>query len=46
LLEATTVTGNGGGNRLTGAPGLDLFFGSWTGDTTDRGPDNEVLIVA
>jgi hypothetical protein len=45
VLDATTVTGNGGGNRLTGGPGLDLFYGSWTGDTTDRDPEAEVFMV-
>jgi glucose/arabinose dehydrogenase len=45
LLDATTVTGNGGGNRMIGGPGLDLFYGSLTRDTTDWDPDNEFFIV-
>jgi glucose/arabinose dehydrogenase len=45
LLDATTVWGNGGGNQMTGGPGLDLFYGSLTRDTTDRDPDTEVFIV-
>jgi hypothetical protein len=35
LLNASTVTGNRAGNVLTGGPGLDLFFGDPTLDTTD-----------
>ena len=33
LLDATTVTGNGGGNTLMGGPGLDLFYGNSGLDT-------------
>jgi len=33
LLDATTVTGNGGGNTLMGGPGLDLFYGNMGLDT-------------
>ena len=32
-LDATTVTGNGGGNTLIGGPGLDLFYGNMALDT-------------
>jgi hypothetical protein len=32
-LDATTVTGNGGGGTLLGGPGLDLFYGSLASDS-------------
>src|SRR5439155_14437751 len=32
LLNNATVHSNGGGNVLMGGPGLDLFFGSLSGD--------------
>jgi hypothetical protein len=32
LLDATTVTSNGGGNTLAGGPGLDLFYGNLATD--------------
>jgi PKD repeat protein len=35
LLDATTVTGNGGGNTLTGGLGRDLFFGQSALDVSD-----------
>jgi hypothetical protein len=36
LLDATKVTGNGGGNTLTGNnAGLDLYFGDASLDNTD-----------
>jgi hypothetical protein len=34
LLDPTMVTSNGGGNTLTGGPGLNLYYGN-TADTTD-----------
>ena len=45
VLDATTVTGNGGGNTLTGDGGNNLFYGSLTGDTTDRRPDEFFIVV-
>jgi hypothetical protein len=45
LLDATKVTGNGGGNTLTGGAGLDLFFGSLTLDTSDWDPSTETFIA-
>jgi hypothetical protein len=45
LLDATTVTGNGGGNTLTGAGGHNLYYGSLTGDTTDRTADQFFIVV-
>jgi hypothetical protein len=44
LLDATTVTGNGGGNTLLGGRGLDLFYGDRVNDATDWNPDTETFI--
>jgi hypothetical protein len=44
LLDATTVTANGGGNTLTGGPGLDLFYGNLVLDTYDCDPATETFI--
>src|SRR5207302_1805565 len=35
LLNSSTFTSNGGANTLTGASGLDLFFGSLARDAND-----------
>jgi hypothetical protein len=44
LLDATTVTGNGGGNMLTGGSGLDLFYGNLALDTYNWNPQTETFI--
>jgi hypothetical protein len=44
LLDATTVTSNGGGNTLTGGPGLDLFYGNLALDTYDWDPATETFV--
>jgi hypothetical protein len=44
LLDPTTVTSNGGGNTLTGGPGLNLYYGSDT-DTTDFDPTSAAVFV-
>jgi hypothetical protein len=44
-LDATTVSGNGGGNTLTGGAGLDLFYGNLALDTYDWDPWTETFIV-
>ena len=38
LLDATTVTGNGGGNTLTAGPGRALFYGNLALDLYDWDP--------
>jgi hypothetical protein len=43
-LNATTVTGNGGGNTLMGGAGRDLFFGNLGSDTTDWDPLSETFV--
>jgi hypothetical protein len=43
-LDATTVTGNGGGNTLVGGRGLDLFYGDRVADVTDWDPATETFI--
>jgi hypothetical protein len=45
LLDATTITGNGGGNTLTGGPGRALFYGNLVLDTYDWDPLTETFIV-
>ena len=45
LLDATTVTGNGGRNTLTGRLGLDLFYGNLELDTYDWDPLTETFVV-
>jgi hypothetical protein len=44
LLDATTVTSNGGGNTLTGGPGLNLYYGNDT-DITDFDPSSGALFI-
>ncbi len=44
LLDATTVTGNGGGNTLYGNGGLDLYFGNLDLDTYDWNPDTQTFV--
>jgi hypothetical protein len=44
LLDATTVTGNGGGNTLVGGLGLNLFCGDPVNDTADWDPNAETFI--
>jgi hypothetical protein len=44
LLDATTVSSNGGGNILTGGPGLNLYYGN-TADTTDFDPTSVEVFV-
>jgi hypothetical protein len=44
LLDASTVTSNGGGNTLTGGLGLDLYYGSLANDTYDWNPMTETFI--
>jgi hypothetical protein len=44
LLDSTTVTSNGGGNTLTGGPGLNLYYGN-TADTTDFDPNSGAVFV-
>jgi hypothetical protein len=44
LLDATTVSSNGGGNTLNGGPGLDLYYGNLAADQYDWDPANEAFI--
>ena len=44
LLDATTVTSNGGGNRLWGGLGLNLYFGDGT-DITDFDPNSGAVFI-
>jgi len=44
-LDATTVTGNGGGNTLTGSPGRALFYGNLALDMYDWDPLTETFIA-
>jgi hypothetical protein len=44
LLDATMVTGNGGGNTLNGGPGLDLFYGDLALNTYDWDPATETFV--
>jgi hypothetical protein len=44
LLDPTTVTSKGGGNTLTGGPGLNLYYGN-TADTTDYDPNSGEVFV-
>jgi hypothetical protein len=45
LLNPSTFTANAGGNTLTGAAGIDLFFGSLALDTNDWNPSlGEVFV--
>jgi hypothetical protein len=45
LLDATTVTSNGGGNTLMGNGGPDLYFANINLDTTDWDPATETLVA-
>jgi hypothetical protein len=45
LLDASTVTGNGGGNTLTGGPGRNLFYGNLALDHFDWDPLTETFIA-
>jgi hypothetical protein len=45
LLDATTVTGNGGGNTLTGGAGRTLFYGNVALDIYDWDPLTETFIA-
>jgi hypothetical protein len=45
LLDASTVTGNGGGNTLTGGPGRNLFCGNLALDHFDWDPLTETFIA-
>jgi hypothetical protein len=45
LLDATTVTSNGGGNTLTGGPGLNLYYGNGA-DITDFDPSSGAVFVS
>jgi hypothetical protein len=45
LLDATTVTGNGGGNTLTGGAGRALFYGNLALDIYDWDPQTETFIA-
>jgi hypothetical protein len=45
LLDPTTVTGNGGGNNLTGGPGRSLFYGNLALDKYDWDPVTETFIA-
>jgi hypothetical protein len=44
LLDATTVTSNGGGNTLNGLPGLNLYYGT-IADITDFDPSSGAVFV-
>jgi hypothetical protein len=44
LLDATTVTSNGGGNTLTCGSGLDLFYGNLALDTYTWNPQTETFV--
>lgn len=45
LLNAATVHSNGGGNRLTGGAGLDLFFSKFQDELMDRDPLQESWVI-
>jgi Ca2+-binding RTX toxin-like protein len=45
LLDPSTVTGNGGGNTLTGGPGRNLFYGNLALDNYDWDPLTETFVV-
>jgi hypothetical protein len=44
LLDATSVTSNGGGNTMTGGPGLNLYYGNGA-DITDFDPSSGAVLV-
>jgi hypothetical protein len=45
VLNASTVTGNGGGNTLLGNGGLNLYFGNPDFDVNDWDPTTETFVV-
>ena len=45
LLDATTVTGSGGGNTLQGGPGLNLYYGDPFNDVNDWDPNSETFVT-
>ena len=45
LLNASTATGNGGGNTLLGNGGLNLYFGDPNLDYTDWDPNTETFVT-
>ena len=45
LLNATTVSSNGGSNRLTGGDGLDLFFAKFEDELLDWDPLQETWVM-
>jgi len=44
LLDPSTVRSNGGGNTLSGGPGLDLYFGN-DADSTDFDPSSGAVFI-
>ena len=44
LLDPSTVSSNGGGNTLTGGPGLNLYYGNDT-DVADFDPSSGAVFV-
>jgi hypothetical protein len=44
VLNASTVTGNGGGNTLPRGAGAVFFFGNLLTDTNDFDPTTEVFV--
>jgi hypothetical protein len=44
LLDPTTVTSNGGGNTITGGPGLNLYYGNDT-DNADFDPTSPAIFI-
>jgi hypothetical protein len=45
VLNASTVTGNGGGNTLLGNGGLNLYFGNPDLDVNDWDPNTETFVI-
>ena len=45
LLDANTVQSNGGGNRLTGGGGLDLFFAKFQDEIMDWNPLEDMRVL-
>jgi hypothetical protein len=45
LLSSTTFTNNGGGNTLSGADGVDLFYGIKARDTNDWDPGIKEVFI-
>jgi hypothetical protein len=46
VLNASTVTGNGGGNTLLGGGELNLYYGSLANDQTDYDPSSGEVFVS